>query len=271
MVLLVDNKSSDDSARILTDYFHRHFPAAPVMDGAVSPDFGYENQGFALYLNHENRGFAAGNNVLLQYIRHWDCFLWLLNPDVVVASDAMGSLVSEMEEGQKLVLGNSVYSMREPDKLLHYGGFQINWNLGTVKPVLQKNGAPDYIYGASLFTRASAFLEIGLIPEFYFLYWEESHWCMMARSGGYAFRLLPHVHIFDKVGGSVGRGFRAYYYYTRNGLVFFSQFRPSALWLVFGLNFLRALKKALFLNFAAAKGVWKGNLDYLSYARQNKD
>jgi len=85
MFLLVDNYSTDDSAKVLTDYFQQELPESQVFDGKVSETFAFKKGGHILFLNKENRGFAAGNNVLLEHLRHWNCLVWLLNPDIEVA------------------------------------------------------------------------------------------------------------------------------------------------------------------------------------------
>jgi GT2 family glycosyltransferase len=135
-----------------------------------------------------------------------------------------------------------------------------------VKPLQSAASEPDYIYGASLFTDIGTFRKTGLIPEDYFLYWEESHWCQLARQKGIILSLIPGAVVYDKVGGITGRGFMAFYYYTRNGLRFISTFRPRYTPIVFFLNFIRALFKLLRFNAGAARGIFKGNLDFVRHA-----
>jgi len=263
MFILVDNHSTDNSVKVLTDFFHQELSESQVFDGKVSETFTYKKGGYVLFLNKQNRGFAAGNNVVLEHLRHWDCLVWLLNPDIEVAPNAMEKLVHAMEGNQNQLLGTRVFSMTNPEKLLHRGGFQINWNMGTVHAIKEPNQSPDYVYGGSLFTHSSSFKIVGLLPEHYFLYWEETHWCMDASRLGYSISLLQDAHVFDKVGGSIGRGYLAFYYYTFNSLRFFAHFRPQKLPLLIVLNFVRVLKKVLELKFQAARGIWNGNLDFI--------
>ena len=263
MFLLVDNYSTDDSAKVLTAYFQQELPESQVLDGRVSETFAFKKGGHILFLNKENRGFAAGNNVLLEHLRHWNCLVWLLNPDIEVAPNAMEKLVLAMANNHNQLLGTRVFSMANPQQLLHRGGFQINWNLGTVHEIKDPNQVPDYVYGGSLFTHSNSFNLVGLLPEQYFLYWEETHWCMDASRLGYTISLLPDAHVYDKVGGSIGRGYLAFYYYTFNSLRFFGHFRRQKLPLLIVFNFLRVLKKVLGVKFPAARGIWKGNLDFI--------
>ena len=264
MHLVLDNASPDDSPERLRAYFsERHLPV--MESSSLSAGFPAFEPGKTILLCHdENRGFAAGNNEVLQYLQQEDCFVWLLNPDVRVQKDAMRLLAEELQRNPLQVLGCSIHCWQNPEKVLHAGGFRINWISGSVRPVKNASTVPDYIYGASLFTHAQAFKVAGLFPEDYFLYWEESHWCLLALQKGYALKLLSDALVYDKVGGSTGRGYLAFYYYTRNGLRFISKFRPGNVPLVVLLNFARMMLKLITFRSAAARGIWKGTLDFLS-------
>ena len=85
----------------------------------------------------------------------------------------------------------------------------------------------DYISGGSLFTHINSFNDLGLLPEEYFLYWEETDWCYRAKKKGYELRLCEKAVCYDKVSSSIGKSFLADYYYTRNGLFFLSKFKKS--------------------------------------------
>ena len=261
MHVVIDNASPDDSAAVLGSYFQER--GQTVKSTEEPEDFfpAFSPGRFLLYLHRKNNGFAAGNNEVLRRILPMDCYVWLLNPDVRVAPDAMRKFAERMAADSRQVLGCSIYTWKHPEKYLHAGGYSIQWLTGSVKPVTSSSTSPDYIYGASLFTCMQAFRETGLLPEDYFLYWEEAHWCLSARRKGYRLSLLPDAKVYDKVGGSTGRGFLAFYYYTRNGLRFLSWFRPALLPWVFCLNFGRMLVKLLKGNVAGARGILKGNLE----------
>jgi GT2 family glycosyltransferase len=263
MHLVLDNASPDDSPQRLSSYFQiRGFPV--LESSSLACDFPAFESGKTFLIRHpENRGFAAGNNEVLRYWKNRDCFIWLLNPDVRVSQNTMQLLVDALRENPAQVLGCSVYSWRNPEKYLHAGGFRINWFSGSVHPVMFCEDSCDYIYGASLFTHSRAFLDAGLFPEDYFLYWEESHWCLLARGKGYALRLISGAKVYDRVGGSTGRGFLAFYYYSRNGLRFMAKFRPGNARRIIALNVLRALFRWITFRPEAAKGIWVGTVDFI--------
>lgn len=265
MHLILDNGSADDSVKKLSSWFsdqNLRVSESSILSHGI-PDF--EPGESMLLLHHENRGFAVGNNEILRRLsKEEDSFIWLLNPDVRVKENCMEVLTEEMHQNPRQLLGCSIFSWKNPSQFLHSGGFRINWLSGSVSPLKKPDSLPDYIYGASMMAPAAAFRDAGLFPEDYFLYWEESHWCRLAAECGYKLRLLPGAIVYDKVGSSTGRGFLAYYYYTRNGLRFFREFRPGSVPLVIMLNFARVLVKILSLKTSAAKGIWKGTLDFIS-------
>ena len=68
-----------------------------------------------------------------------------------------------------------------------YGGGKINFNSGTITMLKTKDQVAemDFVSGGSLFTHAANYKTLGLLPEDYFLYWEETDWCYRAKTNGY--------------------------------------------------------------------------------------
>ena len=83
----------------------------------------------------------------------------------------------------------------------------------------------DFISGGCLFTHAINFKRNGLLPEKYFLYWEETDWCYHARKKGCLLNVCTAAVCYDKISTIIGKGYLANYYYTINGLRFTSAIR----------------------------------------------
>lgn len=262
-VALIDNLSTDHSVATLNQYFiekaypFSFFPSSEVEKLDFRPGHIF------LVANHENRGFAAGNNLVLSRILNWDCLVWLLNPDIVVEPTTLRLLVQDMGDDPSKVMGNRVFSMNKPNQLLHLGGGSIDWKSATVRPSTNPSDSIDYIYGGSLFTHSSLFRQFGLLPEQYFLYWEETDWCYTLKLAGIPLVFSSNARVYDKVGGSIGRGSFAFYYYTLNGLRFISRFQPNRKFQVVFFNCLRIAKRILSFQFQIAKGIFYGTVDYL--------
>lgn len=261
-IALVDNFSTDDSLSVLNQNFSRLGSAFTFLYSSEVEKLDFLPGQTYLVANHENRGFAAGNNLVLNHILNWDSLVWLLNPDITVEPQTLKNLVKDMGANNSKVLGNKVYSMTESDRLLHVGGGIVDWKSATVRPAKDNSQPLDYIYGGSLFTHCSLFRQFGLLPEHYFLYWEETDWCYTLKLAGIPLELSPNARVFDKVGGSIGRGRFAFYYYTLNGLRFVTKFKPEMKYSVVFFNCVRIIKRLLSFQFQIATGILAGTIDY---------
>ena len=67
-----------------------------------------------------------------------------------------------------------------------------------------KNPEVDYVIGASMFFHKSLIEEIGLMPEDYFLYYEDIDWCITAQKAGFKNSTCTKSLIYHKQGISTG-------------------------------------------------------------------
>lgn len=209
----------------------------------------------------ENLGFAGGNNVALKILSRSilddTVKIFLLNPDTFLDAHALGEL-SKIEL-QFFISSCMVKAYDKPHEQGFPGAFRIKRPFG----VIQKNFAEiDYIYGGALFTNLATIRKIGLMPNNYFLYWEETDWCYGAKMEGVKLTICDKAVVYDKVGTSTGRGYLANYYFIRNGLIFykkyFRRYMPSLLFYI-GLRILDKIRKGEFNN---AKAMIHGVRDY---------
>ena len=215
--------------------------------------------------NDENAGFAAGNNVALGLLRTGDAYFWLLNPDMVIKKDTLEKLTQfAATTSLKSIVGAVVRSYSGNRELLFYGGHKVNFLSATVS-MIKKPGSVhrlDYISGACLFSHTSNLHQLGLLPEDYFLYWEETDWCYRAKQLGYVLSVCPEAVCYDKVSTIIGKSFMSDYYYTRNGLRFISKFRKKNIPFALFFMSIRFMKRIVMGQWARARGVFKGTRDY---------
>ncbi len=121
----------------------------------------------------------------------------------------------------------------------------------------------DYICGGALFTHAVNFRQLGGLPEKYFLYWEETDWCYNAKQNGFGLLVCESAVCYDKISSTIGKGFVADYYYSRNGLFFIKKYREKNIPLVLFCAGLRFFKRLIKGEWKRARGVLKGTMDYL--------
>ena len=126
-----------------------------------------------------------------------------------------------------------------------------------------------YAHGAAMMVKREVIEKAGLMPECYFLYYEELDWSMMIRRAGYDIWYEPACTIYHKESQTTGQNspLRTYYI-TRNRLLFVKRNNPnvtrylSYLYLI-GIVALRDILKSLFHRRPdLAKATLKGIRDF---------
>lgn len=176
--------------------------------------------------NGANLGFALGNNRGIEWALDRGAeYVFLLNNDTVVDSACLGTLVEVAESDPAVgIVGAVNFYLSRPDVIWYSGGI-VDWRSGTLwdptseKTLAQLNGIPsirevDDVAGSSLLIRASVVREIGLMDPRYFMYYEETEWCVRAKRRGYHVVASLDAKIWHKVSGSAGP--LARYFMIRN-------------------------------------------------------
>lgn len=225
-----------ESVRSLSyrDYF------VVVIDNASPDGSGYELKrrlrggGIELILNPENRGFAAACNIGIKHaLARSASYVWLLNPDMSVRPDSLSRLMTAAAAYPGAVLGSKVlYAGSEPRRIWSAGG-----NVDLVARTVSMTGwneiddgrfdserACDYIPGCSLLVPAAVLPVVGVMPEDYFLYFEETSWCFEMRRAGVELRYVPQSVVEHHFDDAKLRSPRTVYYYNRNERMFFFRY-----------------------------------------------
>lgn len=190
-----------------------------------------------------NLGFAGGCNLGIRLaLEQGAQYVWLLNNDTVVERETLTALVRGLEADQECgMVGSKVltYGTRRIDSaggrllpflLLH--GWTENIGSGeTDRGQYDRDREVDYAPGASMLVRAAAIRETGVMEERYFLYFEETDWCLRMKEKGWKIRYCYQSVVHHKGSQSVGgRSPLQNYYCARNGLFFIRRFYPLLLW-----------------------------------------
>lgn len=97
---------------------------------------------------------------------------------------------------------------------------------------------------------------VGLMPEMYFLYYEELDWCTQMTSQGYELGYVPQSKVFHKESRSTGQESPLkVYYMTRNRLLYAKQNRKRGEYILSALYLLIfAYPKSFFVFLSHKKG-----------------
>ena len=167
-----------------------------------------------------SKGFAAGNNIGLRYglTRPYEYF-WILNNDTVVDPKALTELLTRMRQDRTIgACGSTVVFYSAPTTIQCLGGSIYNidradstavgWgrrfpdgvvDYDQIEPVL------DYVYGASMLVTRRFVLDVGLMNEDLYLYFDEMDWAIRMK-GKFRNGFAPQSVVFHKHGGTVGQG-----------------------------------------------------------------
>lgn len=190
----------------------------------------------------ENLGYAAGNNLGIRALLRRDVdAIWVLNPDTTLEPDTLEHLVSSMfrRPGVGIVGPRIFYSGSNPPTLW-FDGADIDWtragatshrNMGRKESEVptQWPFATDYVTGAAMLVRRQVFEDVGLIPEDYFLYYEETDFNVRAKQAGWNLCVEPRSRMWH-ARRSQGKTPQPYYVYylIRNRLLFGSRFTRAS-------------------------------------------
>lgn len=209
-----------------------------------------------LIRNDANIGFAAGNNVGLQFaLSQGFQYFWVLNADTVVEPDTLHRLVQRMQETPSAGLCGSLLCYYDaPDVIQEAGGCASYPLLGISRRLAADRKRTSnhswrrleaqlgYISGASCLVSRDFLLNVGLMSEEYFLYCEEVDWATRARAK-YSLVLAEDSIVYHKKGLATGskafgkpRSPSSIYYLWRARKRFTRRYHPLGLVSLYGLG-----------------------------------
>jgi hypothetical protein len=205
----------------------------------------------------ENLGYAGGNNVGIRYgLNDGAEYVWLLNNDTVVDGEVLSALVEVAQADERIgMVGSKIYYHAQPD-VIWYAGATLDLENGAKtahvgsgeKEVGQFEAVQDvgYVTGCSLLVKREVIDRIGLIPEVYFLYFEETEWNLLAQRAGYRTVIAPKSKLWHKVSADVQIKPTFLYYMTRNRFLFVKRNNKQSIKSCVNLQYARG--KLLFMS-----------------------
>lgn len=235
--------------------------------------------------NGRNLGYAGGNNVGIRFatqVLHAS-YVWILNNDTVVDRHAIPNFIRGFDGRRDVaVLGARLMQYKAPERIQALGGgsfrprFAIDSQFGRGRDTHASINAPlelEHVVGASMFVRSDAITDVGLLDESYFLYREETDWCLQMRKGGWKLMYCPDGVVWHKEGHSVGFKSTLHdYYAVRNMLYLIQKHHPEHLPSAFIASLWRAVvPKVARFQPRRLKYVFKAYCDFLRGVRGRTD
>ena len=214
-VIVVDNASKEDEAAIITN----RYPQVKVIR------------------SEKNLGFAGGNNLGIKAAQ--GKYIFFINNDTLISekgkvknekfASAFQPLIERLESSKKIGAVCPKIRFAWGDNPIQFAGFtplsrytMRNQSIGfeeSDRGQYETAHPTPYAHGAAMMVKREAIEKVGLMPECYFLYYEELDWSMMFTRAGYQVWYEPKCTIFHKESQATGQNspLRTYYI-TRNRL-----------------------------------------------------
>ncbi len=208
-IIVVDNGSPSDNPEVLKE-------AYPEIN---------------LIISKENLGFAGGNNLGIKAAKGE--YLFFVNNDTEVTPGLIEPLVELLEQDKTIGMVSPKIKFHWNKELIQYAGY-TKMNPYTIRNSTigfhqKDNGQLNDIveteagHGAAMMVPRSVVEKVGLMPDVYFLYYEEHDWAAMIKRAGYKIFYQPKAEIFHKESISTGKGSPFKTYYLNRGRILFTR------------------------------------------------
>ena len=205
-VIVVDNASLNQEADIIS----KRFPQVKVIK------------------SEKNLGFAGGNNLGIKAAQ--GKYLFLINNDTIFQDFNIQALIDRLESSPTIGVVCPKIRFAWGSNPIQFTGYTPLSKI-TVRNQAIGFGEDDhgqydtahptpYAHGAAMLIKREAIDKVGLMPECFFLYYEELDWSMMFTRAGYQIWYEPLCTIYHKESQTTGQNspLRTYYI-VRNRLL----------------------------------------------------
>lgn len=206
-LIVVDNGSKKNEAHILQELFSQ----------------------VQIIRSEKNLGFAGGNNLGIKAAQ--GKYIFLLNNDTFVEDDHLFFLYETLEKHPEVAAVSPKIKFSTPPRNIQFAGFTPmtsytlrNRGIGYNEPDRGQYDKPistAFLHGAAMMVNRKAIEKSGLMPEIYFLYYEEMDWCSRFIRDGFQLYYDPRCIIYHKESSTTGQESPLKtYYLTRNRLLY---------------------------------------------------
>ena len=208
-VIVVDNGSLQDEASEIG----RRFPQVTAIR------------------SNQNLGFAGGNNLGIQAAH--GKYLFFINNDTLLRPQTSDfrPLIDRLDSSPSIGMVCPKIRFSWGSQLIQYAGYTPlspmtlrNKSIGCGEEDKGQYDTPHptpYAHGAAMMVKREVIEKAGVMPECYFLYYEELDWSEMIHRAGYEIWYEPACAIYHKESQTTGRmSPLKTFYITRNRLLF---------------------------------------------------
>ena len=205
-VIVVDNASTNDEVSKI----NQRFPYVKTIK------------------SDKNLGFAGGNNLGIKAAK--GKYLFIINNDTIFKNFNIQPLIGRLESSKTIGIVCPKIRFAWSNNPIQFAGYTPLSRITVRNQAIgfgeedygqyEKAHPTPYAHGAAMLIKREAIEKVGLMPECYFLYYEELDWSMMFSRAGYEIWYEPASTIYHKESQSTGNNspLRTFYI-TRNRLL----------------------------------------------------
>ncbi len=219
-VIVVDNASEEDPTSALKEVF---------------PDVN-------VIRNEKNMGFSAGNNAGIRSAK--GDYFFIVNNDTEFSYGLLEGLISVFRTNPDAGIVSPKIHYYFNKGTIEYAGYnKVNMFTGRSAMIGCKEkdmGQYDnirvtqYAHGGAMMVSRKAVEDAGLMPEIFFLYYEELDWSEQIKRKGYNIYYQPEALIYHKESMTTGKSSPLKtYYLTRNRILFMHRNMPLLNYIIF--------------------------------------
>ena len=276
------NGLKDTCALIETIPFNDKMEVIVVDNASTNDDVSEIKNRFPFVISirsDKNLGFAGGNNLGIKAAK--GKYIFLVNNDTIFKEFKVQALINRLESSDDIGIVCPKIRFAWGNNPIQFAGYTPLSKI-TIRNQAIGFGEEDkdqyetahptpYAHGAAMLIKREALEKVGLMPDCYFLYYEELDWSMMFTRAGYQIWYEPTCTIYHKESQTTGQNspLRTYYI-TRNRLLLVKRnyegfYKYLAYSYLIGLVFPRDILKAgLNGQYGLLKATLKGTRDFIN-------
>jgi hypothetical protein len=195
---------------------------------------------FTLLRNDHNAGYAGANNRAMSHaLEEGADYVWLLNNDATVHSDALSLLIAAAHESEDIgLLSPVIYYFTQPDQIWNCGAM-LNEERTLCPPIRDIETAHRLqateprrlaLYGTALVVRRSLIQRIGLLDEDFFAYYEDIDYSIRSIDANFKNIIVEQSVVYhDKSPDEADDRSRSYWHYfdIRNKFILMRKHAPQ--------------------------------------------
>lgn len=183
----------------------------------------YSDSNVTVLRSESNLGFSGGNNIGISYARNQGAdYILLLNNDTFVEKNFLTNMVSTAQKlNNRCVITCKIMYAYDKERIWYAGGkFDFKTSRTSVDGINEKDSGKyneahkvSFASGCCLLIPVNILDDLGLMDEEYFLYCEDTDYCLRILKAGYEIMYEPKSKIYHKVNASTKKiaGILTYY------------------------------------------------------------